>query len=338
MPSERRRGWTARLPTWKRLENPNESYEQGVQPEAPQPPSSPDLSVVICTFNRADLLRGALQTLDTQFYSNSRYEIVVVDDGSSDHTRDVVQELAGGLRSDLCYIYQPNRGRAAARNVGIQNARGEYILFVDDDILAPPDLIEQHMHWHRKHRRTVVRGPIKIISEYEIPKKPNTTWRDYSTAMFCTCNASTSKYALLQVGGFDEKFVEYGFEDNELGWRLREKGYVARFNQKAIVYHYKPPLKRGQLQEMVQRAEEMGRSAVAYHRKHRHWKVALATGLHPMSLLWNSMLHSSLLNGVWMHMWQDGDAQTPALRAFLEERIFKFHYFKSMREALRKRD
>lgn len=320
-PKKRRRGWTQELPEWKRQQDPD------AEPTKAPPPARPDISVVICTYNRADLLGGALQTLDHQYYPNTHYEIIVVDDGSTDHTRDVIQSLS--LRSDLCYVYQENKGRSAARNVGVAHAKADLVLFVDDDILAPPNLIEEHIKWHNRYRKAVVRGPIKIIQQYGLPTQPNVGFRDYSTAMFCTCNASCSRYSIIKVGGFDENFKEYGFEDNELGWRLREEGYQMYFNPNAIVYHYKPPLKPEQIDEVVDRAEQMGRSAVAYYYKHPHWKVALATGLNPMSRMWNAIACSSAVHGFWLKLWQGGGG--PQWRAFLEQRIFRYHYYKSLR-------
>jgi hypothetical protein len=179
----------------------------------------------------------------------------------------------------------------------------------------------------------VIRGPIVNVKEHKIPEGRETTWRDFSSAFFCTCNASVNKFALVAVGGFDEEFVEYGFEDNELGWRLREKGWVARFNMNAIVYHYKPALKKDELKEMVQRAQELGRSAVAYYRKHPHWKVALATGLHPALRWWNVLQANQWLYERALREWNENAESLPQnKRASLEARIFRYHYLRSLME------
>lgn len=293
------------------------------------------LSVVICTYNRAELLKGALQSLNDQYLTRSEYQIIVVDDGSTDDTEKVGREAAMGRGEQLEYYRIDHAGRAAARNKGIKEAVGDWILFVDDDILAPPDLLQEHLEFHRGRPHIVVRGPIINVREYKIPDDSTTSWRDFSAAFFCTCNASVSKFALLQVGGFDESFTEYGFEDNELGWRLREKGWTAQFNMKAKVYHYKPEMHREQLTEMIQKARELGRSAVAYYRKHPHWKVAMATGVHPILKPWNRLLSAEWLHDWARDKWQDGgDSLKPAMRQFLESRIFQYHYLKTVEEEM----
>ena len=287
------------------------------------------ISVIICTYNRARLLEGALKSLDYQLFNNKEYEIVVVYDGSTDDTREVV--LGSELVVDVQYVPMNHAGRSAARNEGIQKSRGDYILFVDDDILAPPELVEAHYQAHRDHKHSVIRGPIINVTEYRIPEDRATTWRDYSSAFFCTCNASVSRFALVDIGGFDESFVEYGFEDNELGWRLRQRGWKSRFIMDAPVFHYKPSLKREQIQEMMVRAQELGRSAVSYYRKHPSWRVALATGLHPLLRWWNVLQSNSLLYNMCMKQWQNSsDTMGAGMRSFVERRIFVYHYLRSL--------
>ncbi len=89
--------------------------------------ANPTISVVIPTYNRSALLLTALASVHAQTYED--YEIVVVDDGSADDTRKALEPFADGLR----YVYQTNQGEAAARNRGIQEARGEWIAFLDSD-------------------------------------------------------------------------------------------------------------------------------------------------------------------------------------------------------------
>lgn len=288
------------------------------------------ISVIICTYNRAELLPGALRSLGVdQDFENYNYEIVVVDDGSTDDTAAVVKGTH--VMCSLRYFRIDHAGRSAARNKGIAEARGEFILFVDDDILAPSNLLRQHLDAHKTYRKSVVRGPIINVTEYAIPQGRGQSWRDFSSAFFCTCNASVSKYALLTVGGFDESFVEYGFEDNELGWRLRRGGWKCHFNMRAAIYHYKPTIKRDQLAEMVRRAEELGRSAVIYYDKHPHWQVALATGLHPALRWWNALQRNQWLYDYCLRQWNASAESMPmGRRAWVERRIFTYHYLRSL--------
>jgi len=288
------------------------------------------VSVVICTYNRANLLEGALRSLDTQTMDRRAYEIVVVDDGSTDDSPQAAARAQ--LQGSFQYHRIEHAGRAAARNEGIARAKGEVILFVDDDILAPPTLIEQHWRYHMKHPQSVVRGPIVLVPEYKVPEDYRPTWRDRSAAFFCTCNASVSKQALVSAGGFDASFVEYGFEDNELGWRLRQGGCRARFNLHAVVFHYKPPLQQQDLNALMRQAEELGRSAVAYYRKHPHWRVGLATGLHVLLRPWNRLLSSERLYAWCRRIWdqRNNNGTQSSWKSFAQRRMFVYHYLRSM--------
>jgi len=97
------------------------------------------VSVIIPTHNRADLICGAINSSLNQTFRN--FEIIVVDDGSTDNTR----ELLKGYGSSICYIYQEKKGRAEARNRGIKLARGEYIAFLDDDDIWLPQKLEKQV-------------------------------------------------------------------------------------------------------------------------------------------------------------------------------------------------
>lgn len=91
----------------------------------------PDISVIIPTYNRASLLQRALHSVFAQ--SLSPAEIIVVDDGSSDHTVQVVEQLSPPVGVALVYLHQPNRGPAAARNLGVRSAAGDWVSFLDSD-------------------------------------------------------------------------------------------------------------------------------------------------------------------------------------------------------------
>src|SRR6185369_12217861 len=105
-----------------------------------------DLSVLIPTHNRAAKLRQCLDALRNQTLAPTSYEIIVVDDASTDETGSVLQHIEG-VRT----FRQPrNGGPAAARNVAVRAARGRYVLFIDDDILVSPTTLAQHLAAHRE--------------------------------------------------------------------------------------------------------------------------------------------------------------------------------------------
>lgn len=96
----------------------------------------PAISVVVCTYNRANLLAGALQTLCEQALNSSHYEIIVVDNNSSDNTRAVTEEFCR-CYPNLRYCFEPQQGISHARNRGWREARGEYVAYVDDECKMP---------------------------------------------------------------------------------------------------------------------------------------------------------------------------------------------------------
>src|SRR5206468_953556 len=114
---------------------------------------------VIPTLNRADLLATTIDRISNQSIAREDYEILVVNNGSTDHTRTILEEKARTY-SHLRHFVQLKRGAAAARNVGIRNARGEIVLFIDDDILANGRLLESHLSYHKTCRRASIIGGV----------------------------------------------------------------------------------------------------------------------------------------------------------------------------------
>lgn len=293
------------------------------------------ISVVICTFNRASILVQSILSLDNQENMNpGDYEIVVIDDGSTDDTAKMVQELH--TETPLRYYFKDWGGRSEARNLGIEKAKGDIIVFVDDDVIAPRQFLISHLAQYNGNNKIVVRGPIVNVRKPElIPDfKPGAEY--FSSAFFCTCNASTHKKTLEDIGGFDTDFKEYGFEDNEIGWRLRQAGCAYVFSMDAYIFHYKPHLGES-LEKMKKRAQEMGRSAYIYYSKHSHWKVRMAVGLHPLNYYF-----SRLLNNKWVSDWGEKLIRSgkldknPLLHEFFMGRIYHYAYLSSLLEAIKK--
>ena len=108
----------------------------------PSPPSSLKVTVAIATYNRADYLRQTLAGLVVQQFPRDHFEVIVIDNDSSDHTCAVVAEFASAHPAPR-YVHEPRRGLSHARNRAIAEARGEIIVFGDDDILVAPDWLAQ---------------------------------------------------------------------------------------------------------------------------------------------------------------------------------------------------
>ena len=115
-----------------------------------------DVSVVIPTYNKRDFLELTLRALSSQTYSVNRYEVIIINDGSTDQTEDLVLSLP--VPYEINYTRQENQGRSAARNRGLERARGETIIFLDDDCVPVPAFIEEHMQYHHENDNYIVGG------------------------------------------------------------------------------------------------------------------------------------------------------------------------------------
>ena len=107
------------------------------------------LSIIICTYNRAEFLKMALGSLVDQTLDQQDYEVILIDDGSDDHTKEVVKLFSSQLK--IKYFYQRNAGLPSAKNHGIYAAQGRIILFLDDDDISAPTLLEKHLQTHRQY-------------------------------------------------------------------------------------------------------------------------------------------------------------------------------------------
>jgi glycosyltransferase involved in cell wall biosynthesis len=233
-------------------------------------------SVVIATRNRAALLDGALTSLRAQA-EPPPFEIVVVDNGSIDATPAVARA------HDARYVYvaEPNRGKA--RNAGVAAASGERILFVDDDVVLPAGFLAAHARGHAEGSGSLaVSGPIVNVPSAD--ERPTPSAANFSRAFFVTCNVSVPVDDLRAVGGFDESFDLYGWEDTDLGVRLRERGVRRGFVWDAYLWHIKPPTIES-LDEALGKALEKARMAARFVRKHPTGRVKLATGAYALNLL-----------------------------------------------------
>ncbi len=245
------------------------------------------LSVIIPTRNRRASLEQTLAALQTQEQA-PRFEIIVIDNGSTDTTATLLAEASTRLPLRSFHEEQPHRGRA--RNRGIAEATGDLAVFIDDDVIVPPHFLAAHAKTHSDPTNSaVVTGPILNIAAAQ--ERPQPSWYHSSRAFFCTCNASVSLSALRQVGGFDEAFHAYGWEDTELGVRLRKAGLHHRFAWDAYVYHLKPPGWES-LHAAAQRTREKARMALLFASKHPQLRVRLATGDYALNR-WRSALWSA---------------------------------------------
>jgi len=208
-----------------------------------------DISIVIPTYNRLSSLKRVLAGVEHQMVPLASFEVVVVSDGATDGTDQFLTEYEGPL--NLRPVLQVNAGAAAARNAGIQTAVGDLIVFLDDDVVPAPQLLNEHLRVHADQgENVVVLGPMITPDDFDMA--PWVQWEqamlvkqytamadgkwDPSPRQFYTGNTSLRRSHLLSSGGFDTQFKRA--EDVELAYRLADQGLRFLFNPQAVGYHY----------------------------------------------------------------------------------------------------
>jgi glycosyltransferase involved in cell wall biosynthesis len=287
------------------------------------------LSVVIATRDRAPFLESALRSLAAQSDAPA-YEVVVADNGSSDATPDVVALAAEHATFPLRRVFVPQPNRGAARNAGIAASNGRIVVFVDDDVWLPPGFLAAHALAHRGIFPVAVSGPILNVPSYEDRPKPSAA--HYSRAFFCTCNVSVPRSALDAAGGFDERFDLYGWEDTDLGLRLRRRDVRRVFAWDAYLYHIKPP-RVETLDTVVNTTVERARMAARFLRKDRSLRTRLATGAYGANLWRARLLAPEWSQGPARKLAEDERLPAP-LRALARAQLLDAAYTNTLRRAL----
>jgi GT2 family glycosyltransferase len=202
------------------------------------------------TYNRLPILTRVLLGLTEQTYPSECFEVVVVSDGSTDGTDRYLKELVTPFQ--LRAVYQNNSGPAAARNRGVQEAKGELILFLDDDVVPGERLVAEHAAAHERFEdgEVVIIGPMLTPSDFHL--SPWVRWMqdrlgeqyhsmvsgewEATARQFYTGNASLSRQLFLDFGGFDESLLRA--EDVELAFRLADEGVKFQYCPDAAGFHY----------------------------------------------------------------------------------------------------
>lgn len=284
-------------------------------------------SLVIPTRDRAEILIQALVHLESLTYPRSKFEVIVVNDGSQDNTRSSLEKLEVGYRLRVLH-HKQGRGTSAARNLAISEATGSHVLFIDDDVFPCADLLEHHEEGHRGHLRRLVRGPVINIDSLPLPTDHPRLLAHYSQNYLCTSNASLRKSLLCEAGLFDVDFPRW--EDAELGVRLKKLGVRRHFVLNGYVYHLKPRLSTD---HRLVTAQRDGASAALLYQRYPSFRMKLRSGLHPANYLRSGLLTVGPLRRAYASYLekQPTGKFAPLAESLLAER----EYLKSGRDVLK---
>jgi GT2 family glycosyltransferase len=208
--------------------------------EAPFPDSAwPRVSVVVCTYDGARTIRECLGGLAALEYPN--VEILVIDDGSTDETAEIVREF------DVRLVQTENRGLSAARNLGLELATGEIVAYLDDDAYPDPHWLHYVAYAFRTEEFVAVGGPNlpppgeDWVAEAvaNAPGGPtHVLLSDREAEHIPGCNMAFRTAALRSLGGFDPQFRSAG-DDVDICWRIQRAGWKVGFHPAALVWHHR---------------------------------------------------------------------------------------------------
>jgi MoaA/NifB/PqqE/SkfB family radical SAM enzyme/glycosyltransferase involved in cell wall biosynthesis len=203
-----------------------------------------DISVVVPTYNRREKLARCLDSLFAQDHPRERFEIIVVDDGSGDQTTVLLEGLAKE-HPHFRYFSQSHKGPAAARNLGIKEARADILGFTDDDCILGPDWVRRMVEAHRSHPHAAAVGGATRVDIHRVTAAVSQYLSDGSIVtpidgkqeaiFFPTCNVSVKKAFLAE--GFDEMFPLPAGEDLDFFWRLFKKGHRFVHDKNIEIFH-----------------------------------------------------------------------------------------------------
>lgn len=269
-------------------------------------------SIVIPTYNRLPILQKALRALEIQTFDSQlvdHYEVIVVDDGSIDGTIEWLHSARPEL-PHLKIYEQAHKGASAARNLGVEQAIGDTIIFIDSDIVVTPSFLQCHAAVLTQEQqglgndKVFTYGAVINTANFEEPTSEPYKIIDFSNAYFATTNVAIAKHWLVDVGLFDLGFDLYGWEDLELGVRLKNCGIKMVKCPEAMGYHWHPAFSLDRLPRLIAQELERGQMGVVFYKKHPTLDVKIMIQMTIFHrILWNILSMGGALNERSMRPW-----------------------------------
>lgn len=199
------------------------------------------VTVIIPAYNAGRTIADTLRSLEKQNFRD--FEVIVVDDGSSDNTAEAVKKFP-----KVRLLGEKNAGPAAARNYGAREAKGDILVFTDSDCVASPDWLSQMVLPFEDRNIVGVQGRYKskqrgIVARFiqlEIEKRYEKMAKQKYIDFIGSYSAAYRKNVFLEASGFDESFRIASGEDTELSYKISKAGHKMVFRQSAVVYHSHP--------------------------------------------------------------------------------------------------
>ncbi len=238
------------------------------------------VSVVIPTYNRLPILRKCLAGLENQILIDEihNFEVIIVDDGSTDGTTNWLENNIEDF-PHLRLFKQSHGGPALGRNLGVEKSKGDLIVFIDSDLVVDKYFLVNHVNslikaWEKLgNRKCFTYGSVINTSNFNNPSSEPFKIQDFSWAYFATGNVAIDKKVLEKSGLFDTSFRLYGWEDLELGERLRNMGVKLIKCPKAVGYHWHPALSLDQIPNLIRIEKERAKMGLVFYRKHPTLRV-----------------------------------------------------------------
>ncbi len=225
-----------------------------------------DVSVIVPTYDTGGLMPTSLAHLEVQSHPAARFEVFIADHGNSDESAALIERYTAGAPVRTQYLRDPEAGFAAIANRAARGAQGKWLLFLDEDLLAGPRLVESHVQSQEKHpSAAAIVGRIALHpqvapwtftkwgawgahpEEHTEPAGPPSATLSFPAPFFewTACNLSVPRQRFLDAGGFNENPSLAGMADRELAGRLHDGGVTGYFVDSAVAYAWRPtPLPR----------------------------------------------------------------------------------------------